>query len=228
MSAADKLEITELLYRYAELIDAGDFRRRRRPAGPGQLRWPQHPSVSGAQNIAGLFGMTTRRFTDSVLEDPSPRPQRDRRPRRRHRRGAVDVSWSCRPPTPCGSSRSWPAATTTGSPATRTAGTSPNVSPVSRWSATFSDHLLIDPHRVRPVMHYDLRLRPAQPATPAPDAFTIHRAESPAEPRTGRAVAGFHPRGSGRLPAAPPARLSRDQADLVAQHHSHWPTPATM
>ena len=26
-------------------------------------------------------------------------------------------------------------------------------------------------------MHYDLRLRPAQPSTPAADAFVIHRAE---------------------------------------------------
>ena len=31
-------------------------------------------------------------------------------------------------------------------------------------------------------MHYDLRLRPAQPATPAPDAFTIHRSEVPPSP----------------------------------------------
>lgn len=31
-------------------------------------------------------------------------------------------------------------------------------------------------------MHYDLRLRPVQPATPAPDAFTIHRSFVPATP----------------------------------------------
>jgi hypothetical protein len=33
-------------------------------------------------------------------------------------------------------------------------------------------------------MHYDLRLRPAQPGTPAPDAFVIHRREVP--PTDGR------------------------------------------
>lgn len=64
MSAADKLEIAELLYRYAELIDAGDF------DGVGQLLsratfgGAKTPSVSGAENIAGLFAMTTRRFPD--------------------------------------------------------------------------------------------------------------------------------------------------------------------
>jgi SnoaL-like domain len=62
MSAADKLEVTELLYRYAELIDSGDF------DGVGQLlsrasfRGANTPGVSGAENIAGLFAMTTRRF----------------------------------------------------------------------------------------------------------------------------------------------------------------------
>jgi hypothetical protein len=56
---ADKLEITELLYRYAELIDAGDF------DGVGKLlsratfggTGPQ--GVSGAQHIAELFAATT-------------------------------------------------------------------------------------------------------------------------------------------------------------------------
>jgi len=39
-------------------------------------------------------------------------------------------------------------------------------------------------------MHYDLRLRPAQPATPAPDAFTIHRNEvPPSEGRDGLSIA---------------------------------------
>jgi len=33
-------------------------------------------------------------------------------------------------------------------------------------------------------MHYDLRLRPAQPPTPAPDAFKVHRREVP--PTAGR------------------------------------------
>ena len=60
----DKLAITELLYRYAELIDAGDF------DGVGALlsratfggTGPQ--GVSGAQNIAKLFAATTRRYPD--------------------------------------------------------------------------------------------------------------------------------------------------------------------
>ena len=59
-----KLEITELLYRYAELIDAGDF------DGVGQLLsrstfgGPASVSVSGAETIAELFAMTTRRHPD--------------------------------------------------------------------------------------------------------------------------------------------------------------------
>jgi 3-phenylpropionate/cinnamic acid dioxygenase small subunit len=61
---ADKLEIIELLYRYAELIDAGDF------DGVGELlsrasfggTGPQ--GVSGAQHIAKLFAATTRRYPD--------------------------------------------------------------------------------------------------------------------------------------------------------------------
>jgi len=59
-----KLAITELLYRYAELIDAGDF------DGVGQLLsrstfgGPTSGSVSGAENIAKLFAMTTRRYPD--------------------------------------------------------------------------------------------------------------------------------------------------------------------
>lgn len=66
MSAtAEKLEITELLYRYAELIDSGDFDGVGALLGRAAFGGPNTPSVSGAQNIAGLFGMTTRRFTDT-------------------------------------------------------------------------------------------------------------------------------------------------------------------
>jgi 3-phenylpropionate/cinnamic acid dioxygenase small subunit len=62
VSAEDRLAITELLYRYAELIDAGDF------DGVGQLlaratfggTGPQ--GVSGAGRIAKLFASTTRRY----------------------------------------------------------------------------------------------------------------------------------------------------------------------
>ena len=63
-TADDKLAIIELLYRYAELVDAGDF------DGVGVLlsratfggTGPQ--GVSGAENIAKLFAMTTRRYPD--------------------------------------------------------------------------------------------------------------------------------------------------------------------
>lgn len=60
MSAlADKLAVTELLYRYAELIDAGDF------DGVGQLLGRGNfMGVAGAESIAKLFAATTRRFPD--------------------------------------------------------------------------------------------------------------------------------------------------------------------
>jgi 3-phenylpropionate/cinnamic acid dioxygenase small subunit len=69
----DKLAITELLYRYAELIDAGDF------DGVGALlsratfggTGPQ--GVSGAEKIAKLFAATTRRY-----------PEHGNTPRTRH------------------------------------------------------------------------------------------------------------------------------------------------
>ena len=64
MSAEERLAVTDLLYRYAELIDAGDF------DGVGALlsratfggTGPQ--GVSGAENIAKLFAATTRRYPD--------------------------------------------------------------------------------------------------------------------------------------------------------------------
>ncbi|MDT7793118.1 MAG: hypothetical protein QOD59_2554, partial [Mycobacterium sp.] len=73
MTVEDKLAITELLYRYAELIDAGYF------DGVGQLlsratfggTGPQ--GVSGAENIAKLFAKTTRRY-----------PEHGNTPRTRH------------------------------------------------------------------------------------------------------------------------------------------------
>ncbi|MGB3483666.1 MAG: nuclear transport factor 2 family protein [Mycobacterium sp.] len=59
MSASDKLEIAELLYRYAELIDAGDF------VGVGQLLGRgEFMGVAGAEAIASLFVNTTRRYPD--------------------------------------------------------------------------------------------------------------------------------------------------------------------
>jgi 3-phenylpropionate/cinnamic acid dioxygenase small subunit len=60
MSIEDRLAITELLYRYAELIDAGDF------DGLGQLlSRGSFAGVSGAEAIAKLFAATTRRYPDT-------------------------------------------------------------------------------------------------------------------------------------------------------------------
>ena len=79
----DKLAVTELLYRYAELIDAGDFdavgqllaratfagTRSCRSRAAGDIQ----PGTSGAEAIAKLFAMTTRRF-----------PEHGNTPRTRH------------------------------------------------------------------------------------------------------------------------------------------------
>jgi 3-phenylpropionate/cinnamic acid dioxygenase small subunit len=63
-----KLEITELLYRYAELIDAGDFDGVGDLLGRGSFM-----GVTGSSSIAKLFATTTRRF-----------PEHDNTPRTRH------------------------------------------------------------------------------------------------------------------------------------------------
>ena len=80
-SFTDRSEITDLLYRYAELIDDGDF------DGVGELLaraafgGPRTPTVTGASAIARLFARTTRRF-------PQPQVGRHRAdpgtPRTRH------------------------------------------------------------------------------------------------------------------------------------------------
>ncbi|WP_418005842.1 nuclear transport factor 2 family protein [Mycobacterium sp. PDNC021] len=56
---ADKLEITELLYRYAESIDTGDFDGVGDLLGRGNFM-----GVVGAEAIAALFAKSTRRFPD--------------------------------------------------------------------------------------------------------------------------------------------------------------------
>ena len=61
---ADKLAITELLYRYAELIDAGDFDGVGVLLGRATFAGRRSPSTSGAEAIAELFAMTTRRFPE--------------------------------------------------------------------------------------------------------------------------------------------------------------------
>lgn len=64
MSVEHKLAITELLYRYAELIDAGDFDGVGRLLGRASFAGTRSPSTSGAEAIAKLFAMTTRRYPD--------------------------------------------------------------------------------------------------------------------------------------------------------------------
>jgi len=61
----DKLAVTELLYRYAELIDAGDFDGVGELLGRGNFM-----GVEGAAKIGKLFATTTRRFAD---HDNTPR-----------------------------------------------------------------------------------------------------------------------------------------------------------
>lgn len=56
---SDRSAITELLYRYAELIDAGDFDGVGRLLGRGNFM-----GVAGSEAIAALFAATTRRFPD--------------------------------------------------------------------------------------------------------------------------------------------------------------------
>ncbi|BBZ35052.1 nuclear transport factor 2 family protein [Mycolicibacterium confluentis] len=56
---ADRMAITDLLYRYAELIDAGDFDGVGVLLGRGSFM-----GVAGAQSIADLFAGTTRRFPE--------------------------------------------------------------------------------------------------------------------------------------------------------------------
>jgi 3-phenylpropionate/cinnamic acid dioxygenase small subunit len=67
-TADDKLAITELLYRYAELIDAGDFDGVGELLGKGTFM-----GVEGAAKIGKLFAKTTRRY-----------PEQGNTPRTRH------------------------------------------------------------------------------------------------------------------------------------------------
>jgi len=73
MSVEDKLAITELLYRYAELIDAGDFDAVGRLLARATFGGTGPQGASGAENIAKLFGATTRRY-----------PRHGNTPRTRH------------------------------------------------------------------------------------------------------------------------------------------------
>lgn len=59
---SDYEAITHLIYRYAELIDAGDFDAVGQLLGRARFGGPRTPAVTGAANIAAVFAMTTRRF----------------------------------------------------------------------------------------------------------------------------------------------------------------------
>ncbi len=58
--------ITHLIYRYAELIDAGDFDAVGQLLGRARFGGPRTPAVTGAANIAAVFAMTTRRFENGT------------------------------------------------------------------------------------------------------------------------------------------------------------------
>jgi len=66
MSADDRAAITDLIYRYAELIDAGDFQGVGELLARAAFGGPRTPKVSGAQSIAAVFAATTRRFDDGT------------------------------------------------------------------------------------------------------------------------------------------------------------------
>lgn len=72
-TVAHKLEITELLYRYSELIDAGDFDGVGHLLARATFGGTASPSTSGAENIAALFASSTRRY-----------PEHGNTPRTRH------------------------------------------------------------------------------------------------------------------------------------------------
>lgn len=59
-------EITELLYRYAELVDAGDFDGVGELLGRASFGGADTPAVTGAEAIAALFAAATRRFPEGV------------------------------------------------------------------------------------------------------------------------------------------------------------------
>ncbi|MCX6482631.1 MAG: nuclear transport factor 2 family protein [Mycobacterium sp.] len=74
MSTEDRWAITDLIYRYAELIDAGDFDGLGALLGRADFGGAKTPTMSGATNIAGLFAMTTRRFpTETSPGTPATR-----------------------------------------------------------------------------------------------------------------------------------------------------------
>lgn len=70
---ADRLAIAELLYRYAELIDAGDFDGVGQLLGRCAVGAPGSATVTGAAAIAALYAATTRRYPGPTGEVGTPR-----------------------------------------------------------------------------------------------------------------------------------------------------------
>ena len=64
--AEDRTAITDLIYRCAEMFDAGDFDGVCALLGRADFGGARTPKMSGAKNIAGLFAMSTRRFPDGT------------------------------------------------------------------------------------------------------------------------------------------------------------------
>ena len=62
----DRTEILNLLYRYAELIDDGDFVGIGELLADCEMSGVGMPPVRGARAIAGLYKMTTRRFDNGT------------------------------------------------------------------------------------------------------------------------------------------------------------------
>ena len=62
----DRVAITELIYRYAELIDAGDFDGLGELLAHAEFGGPRTPRARGANAITALFVATTRRFADGT------------------------------------------------------------------------------------------------------------------------------------------------------------------
>ena len=64
---SDRDQITNLIYRYAELIDDGDFAGVGELLGRAELTFEGYTTaVTGAEAVAGLYTSTTRRFDDGT------------------------------------------------------------------------------------------------------------------------------------------------------------------
>ena len=61
------VDIQNLVHRYAELIDLGDFDGLGRLLGPSEVESGEHPgSLSGADAVTAMFASTTRRYPDGT------------------------------------------------------------------------------------------------------------------------------------------------------------------